>query len=81
MPNPNASLAELLAEADFFKSSRSDSSGGSCVEAATNLAESHNAVLVRDSKNRGGGVLVFTPAEWDAFVGGVRDGEFDLNRG
>jgi hypothetical protein len=23
-------------------------------------------------------VLVFTPAEWDAFVLGVKDGEFDL---
>ncbi|MFC3449332.1 DUF397 domain-containing protein [Amycolatopsis speibonae] len=23
-------------------------------------------------------VLVFTPSEWDAFVKGVRDGEFDL---
>jgi hypothetical protein len=22
-------------------------------------------------------VLVFTPFEWEAFVGGVRDGEFD----
>ncbi|MFC9258171.1 DUF397 domain-containing protein [Amycolatopsis thailandensis] len=25
-----------------------------------------------------GDVLVFTPSEWDAFVKGVRDGEFDL---
>jgi hypothetical protein len=23
-------------------------------------------------------VLLFTPLEWEAFVGGVRDGEFDL---
>jgi len=35
-------------------------------------------VAVRDSKDRRGPVLVFTPAEWEAFVGGVRDGEFDL---
>ncbi|MBA2308735.1 MAG: DUF397 domain-containing protein [Pseudonocardiales bacterium] len=26
-------------------------------------------------------VLVFTPAEWDAFVLGAKDGEFDLPEG
>jgi hypothetical protein len=36
-----------------------------------------NAIRVRDSKNPRGGVLNFTPAGWDAFVGGVRNGEFD----
>ena len=34
-------------------------------------------VAVRDSKDRNGPVLMFTPFEWEAFVGGVRDGEFD----
>jgi hypothetical protein len=34
-------------------------------------------VAVRDSKNQRGPVLVFTPAEWAAFVAGVKDGEFD----
>jgi hypothetical protein len=29
------------------------------------------------SKNRRGGILHFTQAEWDAFIGGVRNGEFD----
>jgi hypothetical protein len=38
---------------------------------------SDGSVGVRDSKDPGGPVLVFTPAEWDAFTGGVRDGEFD----
>jgi hypothetical protein len=36
------------------------------------------AVAVRDSKNQSGPSLIFTPAEWDAFVGGAKDGEFDL---
>jgi hypothetical protein len=35
-------------------------------------------VAVRDSKDREGSVLTFTPAEWAAFTDGVRDGEFDL---
>jgi hypothetical protein len=37
-------------------------------------------VAMRNSKDRSGPVLVFTPAEWEAFVSGVRDGEFDLSR-
>jgi Domain of unknown function (DUF397) len=34
-------------------------------------------IMVRDSKNAKGPVLGFTQGEWDAFVGGVRNGEFD----
>ena len=45
-----------------------------CVEVA--LLE--DRVVVRDAKDRAGPVLVFTAAEWEAFVGGVRGGEFDL---
>jgi hypothetical protein len=32
---------------------------------------------VRDSKDSQGPVLSLTPGEWDAFLGGVRNGEFD----
>jgi hypothetical protein len=35
-------------------------------------------IQVRDTKHRDGAVLTFTAAEWTAFTGGVRDGEFDL---
>ena len=34
--------------------------------------------LMRDSKDPDGPVLAFTAAEWEAFVAGVKDGEFDL---
>jgi hypothetical protein len=34
-------------------------------------------VAVRDSKDADGPKLVFTRAEWQAFIGGVKDGEFD----
>ena len=57
--------------ATWRKSSRS-SGNGQCVEFAT----FDEAVAVRDSKNHTGPVLVFTPAEWAAFVAGVKDGEF-----
>ncbi|WP_309117780.1 DUF397 domain-containing protein [Saccharothrix sp.] len=32
---------------------------------------------MRNSDHPEGPVLVFTPAEWEAFVLGVKDGEFD----
>jgi hypothetical protein len=54
------------------KSSLSGTNG--CVE--VRLADGR--VEVRDSKDRGGPVLVFARLEWEAFVGGVRNGEFDL---
>lgn len=62
-----------LTRATWRKSARSGNNGN-CVE----VAITENAVGVRDTKNREGGILVFTPDEWRAFVGGVRDGEFDL---
>jgi Domain of unknown function (DUF397) len=56
----------------WHKSARSGSAG--CVEVAT----LDRAVGVRDSKDRQGPVLVFRHDEWNAFLAGVRDGEFDL---
>lgn len=45
-----------------------------CVEVS---GLSGDVIQVRDSKMPTGPVLGFTPTEWDAFVGGVRNGEFD----
>jgi hypothetical protein len=64
-----------LTGAKWHKSTRSGSNGGDCVEVADNLP---GIVAMRDTKDRDGGTLIFTHAEWAAFVGGVRDGEFDL---
>jgi hypothetical protein len=47
---------------------------GNCLEVA---GLTDDRIRVRDSKNPRGAVLNFTPAEWDAFIGGVRNGEFD----
>lgn len=35
-------------------------------------------IAMRDSSKPDGPFLIFTQAEWDAFVAGVKDGEFDL---
>jgi hypothetical protein len=48
---------------------------GSCVEVAF---VDDSGVAIRDSKNRQGPILQFASAEWEAFVGGVHRGEFDL---
>jgi Domain of unknown function (DUF397) len=61
-----------LSTAKWRKSSRSGGNG--CVE----VAFVGDRVAVRDSKDPGGPVLVFTAHEWEAFTGGVGDGEFDL---
>ena len=59
-------------EVAYEKSSISGNNG-SCVEAHEHNGQIH----VRDSKNPDGGFLTFTRAEWEAFTGGVRLGEFD----
>jgi hypothetical protein len=63
-----------LSGAQWRKSTRSGSSGN-CVEVADNLP---GVIAVRDSKDPSGPALIFTPAEWNAFIGGAKDGEFDL---
>ena len=61
----------------WIKSSLS-AHNGNCVEVAGLTGDT---IRVRDSKNPLGGILNFTPAEWDAFIGGVRNGEFDRKPG
>jgi hypothetical protein len=61
--------------APWIKSSYSGPTGGNCVEVAF---LDGGAVAVRSSRHPDGPVLIFTSAEWDAFLDGARDGEFGL---
>jgi hypothetical protein len=48
-------------------------SNGACVE----LAPVNGMVALRDSKDPDGPVLMYTAAEWRAFLHGAKAGEFD----
>jgi len=58
----------------WIKSSLSYAAGN-CVEVASLPG---GEIGVRNSRDAAGPVLRFTPDEWHAFLGGVRNGEFDL---
>jgi Domain of unknown function (DUF397) len=60
-----------LSGAMWRKSTLSSNNG--CVEVALDPTE----VAVRDSKDRNGPVLYFNAYEWEAFLAGVRNGEFE----
>jgi hypothetical protein len=60
-------------DSHWIKSSLSFSNSN-CVEVSS-LPDGE--IGVRDSKDRKGPVLRFTPDEWNAFIGGARNGEFD----
>ncbi|MGH3343643.1 MAG: DUF397 domain-containing protein [Carbonactinosporaceae bacterium] len=63
-----------LTHAAWHKS-RFSGSSGACVEVAR---LDGGRVAVRDSKAPSGPALVFVTSQWRAFVGGVRNGSFDL---
>lgn len=80
MPNYNAYYrshavrSDELAEALWKKSSWS-SYNGNCVEIAR-LRDGR--IAVRDTKDKAAGpALIFTRPEWDAFLSGAKNGEFD----
>jgi hypothetical protein len=54
------------------KSSYSGENGGQCVEAGT--AAGAGRVLVRDTRDRSGPVLAFSPAAWRRMVDRVKSG-------
>ena len=59
-----------------WRKSRFSNPSGNCVEAA-DLPKGD--VAVRNSRFPDGPALVFTRAEWDAFVLGTRNGDFVLS--
>jgi Domain of unknown function (DUF397) len=74
--NPEG-LNVMLSDGVFtqWRKSSLSSGGDNCVEVGFAM---DGRVAVRDTKQNGDGpVLVFFPSEWEAFLGGVAQGEFD----
>lgn len=62
-------------DAKFRKASKSMFMGDNfCVE----VAIAGDSVALRDSKDPSAGHHIFSHGEWDAFIDGVKKGEFDL---
>jgi Domain of unknown function (DUF397) len=58
---------EAMTTPSWRKASYSDN-GGNCVE----VAGHHSHVLVRDTQNRTGAALKFTPTAWRSFAGQLK---------
>ena len=58
-----------LTGSNWRKSSYSSGNGGACVEVA---ADGPGVVAVRDSKDPDGPALVFSPADWSAFIASLK---------
>jgi Domain of unknown function (DUF397) len=68
------SLASSTMTGSTWVKSSLSFANGNCVEVSD---QPGGTVGVRNSREREGPVLRFTPDEWQAFLGGVRNGEFD----
>ncbi|WP_405148161.1 DUF397 domain-containing protein [Sphaerisporangium sp. NBC_01403] len=69
---------EELAGVAWHISTKSANGGGECVEAGP-LAD--GTVAVRHSHHPDREVILYTRGEWQAFIAGVKAGEFDFSTG
>jgi hypothetical protein len=74
MADPNPPVTDSDLQGVEWRTSSFSSDNGESVEVA-HLADGRTAV--RNSRHPELGVIVFTPAEMDAWIKGVKAGEFD----
>lgn len=66
-------LSEAERENLAWRKAQQSTNNGQCVEIASAVGK----IAIRDSKDPDGPILVYTPAEFSAFLAGARNGEFD----
>ncbi|WP_312032896.1 DUF397 domain-containing protein [Actinomadura latina] len=74
---PEALTPQERANVAWYISSFSPDHGGNCVEAGP-LADGTERVAVRHSHHPDAEAIIYTRAEWEAFLAGVRNGEFNF---
>lgn len=74
---PQVATASELANVAWRVSTRTGSGGGNCVEAGP-LLDGTGRIAVRHSHHPHGHVILYTRTEWEAFIAGAKDGEFDF---
>lgn len=62
-----------LSRLRWYKSSRSSANSQCCMCARLD----GDGMALMDSKNPEGGILIFSHDEWQAFIGGIKLGEFE----
>jgi hypothetical protein len=70
-------IAEELTGVAWHISTKSANTNGQCVEAGP-FNDGTGRVAVRHSRQRDGHVIIYTRAEWEAFIHGAKNGEFDF---
>jgi hypothetical protein len=66
-----------LTHAEWQRPGTSESLNGCPEIALVPHSDGVTYVAMRNSADPEGTILVFTPGEWDAFIAGAKDGEFD----
>jgi hypothetical protein len=66
-------LTDLECAGLIWRKAQLSTNDGACVEIASTVGK----IALRDSKDPHGPMLVYTPAEWNAFLDGAKKGEFD----
>lgn len=66
-------LSESERENLVWCKAQQSTNNGQCVE----IASAAGKIAIRDSKDPDGPILVYTSAEFSAFLAGARNGEFD----